>query len=216
MTNYGDGTVTPITIATNTPGTPITVGTSPFAIAITPNGQTAYVTNFGGGTVTPITIASNTPGTPIAVGTNPRGIAVTPDQAPTALFAVTPAAPGSASSFDGSASGAPVGSITNYAWTFGDGNSSPTNSTPTTTHTYTSAGPFTASLTVTDAAGTYYRQVFTGQTVSNNGAGLRRGVPIFHPSSRRDRHHPECRPPRRGYHGDGDGLGLCLHGRRAH
>ena len=70
-TNYGSGTVTPITLSTNTAGTPITVGTSPFAIAITPNGQTAYVDNYGSGTVTPITISSNTAGTPITVGTSP-------------------------------------------------------------------------------------------------------------------------------------------------
>ena len=43
--NYGDGTVTPIATATNTPGTPINVGTGPAGIAITPNGQTAYVAN---------------------------------------------------------------------------------------------------------------------------------------------------------------------------
>ena len=37
------GTVTPIATATNTAGTPITVGSDPDAIAITPDGKTAYV-----------------------------------------------------------------------------------------------------------------------------------------------------------------------------
>ena len=162
------GTVTPITIATNTAGTPITVGSGPRGIAITPNGQTAYVANGSTNTVTPITIASNTPGTAITVGSGPYFIAITPDQAPTASFTVTPALAGAATSFDGSASGAPYGSITNYAWTFGD-TATANTSTPTTTHTYATGGGYTATLTVTDSAGTSSTQVFTGQTVSNNG-----------------------------------------------
>jgi DNA-binding beta-propeller fold protein YncE len=46
--------VTSIDTATNTPDTPIPVATSPWGIAITPDGTTAYVTNFDDGTVTPI------------------------------------------------------------------------------------------------------------------------------------------------------------------
>ena len=57
------GTVTPITTATDTAGTPITAGSDPYAIAITPDGKTAYVANNGSGTVTPITTATDTAGT---------------------------------------------------------------------------------------------------------------------------------------------------------
>ena len=72
--------MTPITIATNTAGTPINVGGSPISIAITPDGNTAYVANDTySGTVTPIATATNTVGTPIAVGHSPTGIAITPD-----------------------------------------------------------------------------------------------------------------------------------------
>ena len=75
--------MTPIDVATNTPGMPITVGAYPYLLAITPNGQTAYVTNYGtlgtGDTVTPIATATNTPGTPITVGSGPYGIAMTPN-----------------------------------------------------------------------------------------------------------------------------------------
>jgi DNA-binding beta-propeller fold protein YncE len=39
--------VTPITRATNTDGTPITVGSDPIAIAITLDGTTAYVVSSG-------------------------------------------------------------------------------------------------------------------------------------------------------------------------
>jgi YVTN family beta-propeller protein len=67
-----DGTpanaVTPIRTATNTALKPIKVGEYPNAIAITPNGQTAYVVNDGSGTVTPINTATNTPGKAIRFG----------------------------------------------------------------------------------------------------------------------------------------------------
>ena len=65
--------MTPITTATNTAGKPIKVGKAPIWIAITPNGQTAYVANFGSDTVTPITTATNTPGKPIRVGPSAPG-----------------------------------------------------------------------------------------------------------------------------------------------
>ncbi len=73
------GMLTPVELATNTAGTPITVGTDPIGVAITPNGKTAYVTNAASGTVTPIELATNTAGTPITVGTDPIGVAITPN-----------------------------------------------------------------------------------------------------------------------------------------
>ena len=45
------------------PAPPITVGRNRSAIAITPDGKTAYVANHGSGTVTPISTATNTAGT---------------------------------------------------------------------------------------------------------------------------------------------------------
>src|SRR6266496_620302 len=74
----GWGAVIPITIATNTPGKPIKVGRVPTAIAITPDGKTAYVSSEDSSTVTPITTATNTAGKPIKVGPNPRRLASTP------------------------------------------------------------------------------------------------------------------------------------------
>ena len=73
------GVVTPVNIATGTAGTPITVGPMPTAIAITPDGKTAYVANEGSNTVTPITVATGTAGTPITVGSTPDAIAITPN-----------------------------------------------------------------------------------------------------------------------------------------
>jgi DNA-binding beta-propeller fold protein YncE len=55
--------VTPIDLATRTPGKPIHVRGSTFAaIAITPDGKTAYVAC--GNAVTPIDLATGTPGVP--------------------------------------------------------------------------------------------------------------------------------------------------------
>jgi YVTN family beta-propeller protein len=61
--------------------TPITVGTHPFGLAITPDGTTAYVANQLSASVTPIDTATNTPGPGIAVGVGPFGAAFTPDGA---------------------------------------------------------------------------------------------------------------------------------------
>jgi YVTN family beta-propeller protein len=61
------------------PGRPIKVGVRPAAIAITPDGKTAYVTNLLSSTVTPIATATNTPGKPIKVPRLPEAIAITPD-----------------------------------------------------------------------------------------------------------------------------------------
>jgi YVTN family beta-propeller protein len=72
----GRDTVTPIATATNTPGKPIKVGKGPWAIAITPDGKTAYVLNANSDTVTPIATATNTPGPPIPVGYIPYVIAI--------------------------------------------------------------------------------------------------------------------------------------------
>ncbi|MER5884035.1 S8 family serine peptidase [Streptomyces sp. NPDC001941] len=65
-------------------------------------------------------------------------------------------------SFDGSASKDPDGSISGYAWDFGDGS---TGKDAKTSHTYAKAGTYTVKLTVTDDAGntgTTSKQVTAG------------------------------------------------------
>ncbi len=61
------------------PGAPITVGIEPDQIAITPNGEMAYVTDFGGSTATAINTATGIVGATIKVGSHPDGIAITPN-----------------------------------------------------------------------------------------------------------------------------------------
>ena len=70
--------MTPISTATNRPGTPIKVGHGPDGIAITPDGKTAYVANYYSDTVTPILTATNTTERSIKVGRGPGPIAITP------------------------------------------------------------------------------------------------------------------------------------------
>ncbi|HMG35079.1 MAG TPA: glycoside hydrolase family 44 protein [Blastocatellia bacterium] len=75
-----------------------------------------------------------------------------PNQPPTARIAATPAsgvAPLTVS-FDGSGSTDADGTVSSYAWSFGDGG---TASGATASHVYSSAGSFTATLTVTDNVG---------------------------------------------------------------
>ena len=99
VANSGSGTVSVIDTVSNTlidtdPSTPdidpITVGSEPAGISVTPNGAYAYVNNSGDGTVSVIDTASNTlidtdPNTediidPITVGNQPKGgIAVSPN-----------------------------------------------------------------------------------------------------------------------------------------
>ena len=79
----GDGTVTPITVASNTPGTAIpAVGTNPDQIAMTLGGKTAYLTDNGSNNMYPIALPAGTVGSPIQVGgvnVRPLGIAITRD-----------------------------------------------------------------------------------------------------------------------------------------
>jgi DNA-binding beta-propeller fold protein YncE len=75
----GTYTITPITIATNTPGTPIQMSTNAQSLAVTPDGETLYASTDKG--VMPLNIATNTFGTviPVGVGRGYTALAITPD-----------------------------------------------------------------------------------------------------------------------------------------
>jgi YVTN family beta-propeller protein len=94
VANGTSGTVIPISTATNAPGKPIRVGPHPGtatntpgkpirvggfsdAIAVAPDGKTAYVANDTSGTVIPINTATNTPGKPIHVSPHPGAVGFT-------------------------------------------------------------------------------------------------------------------------------------------
>jgi PKD repeat protein/outer membrane protein assembly factor BamB len=71
---------------------------------------------------------------------------------PVASFTFSPSAPkvGETVNFDASASMDPDGTITSYAWNFGDGN---TGTGKTTSHAYEAVARYTVTLTVTDNDG---------------------------------------------------------------
>jgi YVTN family beta-propeller protein len=161
--------VTPIDLTGNTAGTPITLSDVPFRIAVTPDGKTAYVANEGTGSVTPIDVTTNTAGTPITLGGSATGIAIVPDQAPAAAFTASATSVGHATMFDASGSSDSDGTVGQYQWSFGDGEAISTGS-PTITHSYATAGAYTATVTVTDNEGCSTRTVFTGQTMSCHGS----------------------------------------------
>lgn len=181
FTNYGFGnTVTPIDIATNTTEAPIQVKGGPIFIAITPNSEIAYVTNLThlnqsdgvglGKTINLIDIKTNKVTSSITGRKGPLGITITPDQAPQAFFTTLLAPAQSKTFFDASASKSPVGKIANYTWDFGDGSLPITKTSPFIKHRYKKSGSYTVTLIVTNSAGTSNKQVFTGQTVSNQGS----------------------------------------------
>ena len=91
-----------------------------------------------------VTITDNAAGSPHLVSLSGTGTSNNP---PVASF--VSACTGLTCNFNGSASSDSDGTITSYAWSFGDG---ATGSGPTVSHTYT-AGTYTVRLTVTDNGG---------------------------------------------------------------
>jgi PKD repeat protein len=89
--------------------------------------------------------------TPANTGSTSKVI-TTQDHPPIASFSTstTSTLTGSSISFNGTASYDPDGTVSSWAWNFGDGN---TGVGATASHTYDSAGNYTVTLTVTDNAG---------------------------------------------------------------
>jgi YVTN family beta-propeller protein len=148
-----------------------------FSCAVSPDGSQVWVGMAGAPALTGGVVVFNA-STHAIIGQNELdngnvlAIAFGPDQAPNAALAVTPGPEYQSTQFDASASTSPYSTITNYAWNFGDGTTANTT-TPTTSHVYTSPGPFTATVTETDAIGTSTAST----TVVNGTENMRTGGP---------------------------------------
>ncbi len=108
--------------------------------------RTTFTAGVPGGTPTPVS-------GPAIDGQDWRGKAVFlstvgPNVPPAAAF--TPSCGGLTCAVNGTASTDPDGTITSYAWTFGDG---ATATGPTASHAYAAAGTYSVGLTVTDNRG---------------------------------------------------------------
>jgi YVTN family beta-propeller protein len=185
VTNYADGTISQITLTNDALGavTVSNAGSDPVGVAVTPDGATAYIADAvpAAQSVTTGTLSelglpatAGTP-TPITVGAGPNAVAITPDQAPVASLVVTAGLATQPSHFDASQSVFPSAPGASYYWDFGDG----TNTTTTVSHvdhSYAVGGNYPASVTVSDTDGTSTAQIFTGQTVSLNGAASARAM----------------------------------------
>jgi len=73
------GVVTPVNISAGTVGRRIKAGKDAVAIAVTPDGKTAYVANFYSGTITPVDLTRGVAEPPIRAGALPRAIVIAPD-----------------------------------------------------------------------------------------------------------------------------------------
>jgi RHS repeat-associated protein len=82
---------------------------------------------------------------------------------------------GAAISFNGANSSDPDGTITGYAWEFGDG-ATGTGATPQ--HVYTSAGTFTVKLTVTDNQSAQSNATTTATIAGSGGTGCSSSQPL--------------------------------------
>jgi YVTN family beta-propeller protein len=169
VADYGDETATAIDTQTRqVVGMPIPTGNESYEVAITPNGKTAYVADYGDDTVTAIDTQTDQP-TTIPDPGGPWQVVVIPDRSPTPSFTASQPEPGAPVAFNGSASSDPDGSIASFDWSFGDG-ATALNGGPTPTHQYSTAGTYTAGLSVTDNEGCSISFVFTGRTAYCSGS----------------------------------------------
>jgi YVTN family beta-propeller protein len=173
------GTISVIDTALDQVVKTIPVGEFPTEVALTPDGKTAYVTEAGSSNVVAIdTVTAQVIGPPIEfVGGGSQAIAITPNLSPTAAFTASSDPTTFTATFDGSASTDPDGTVTSYAWAFGDGSAASevsTNLGTTATgssavHIYPGPGTYPAQLTVRDNEGCGVAEVFTGRTAYCSG-----------------------------------------------
>jgi PKD repeat protein len=159
FTSTEDGLSTAVDASTSTdPDGTVAAYSWSFGDGATAQGPTASHTYAAAGTYdVAVTVTDDDGATDVEV--QPVTVVAPPVNAPpTAAF--TSSATGLAVSFDGSVSADADGTVTGYAWTFGDG---ATAQGPTPSHTYTAGGTYSVVLTVIDDDG---RTATTGNDVT--------------------------------------------------
>jgi hypothetical protein len=178
------------------------------SIAISPDQETLLAT-IGGGTLNtaatlfpvalaaggsmspasrPINLTTGVPESDPALGPTPgpEAVVVTPDQAPVASLTTPPAVQvGHPVTFNASSSTVAYGSVSSFAWNFGDG-TSVTTAIPTVSHTYAAPGPHIVTVLETDSAGTSTTTGLAGVVGAVDGPGqtpYRRASPLAQTST---------------------------------
>ena len=157
----GDGNDGPVSEAVSPDGSTLLVAGTDF------NTNQAMVDSFGLPALSPLGTNAISNFGSLA---GPQELAITPDQAPVAAFSSAVGAAGSASTFNAGGSSVAYGSVNQFHWTFGDGQSQ-TTAVQTTSHTYAVAGNYTVTLVETDSAGTSVPPSVGGTFFSVNGPG---------------------------------------------
>jgi YVTN family beta-propeller protein len=174
VTNYASRRISTFSVQANTPGPVIPAsGLRPYYVAVSPDGGSMFFSSYEPSRLYRVSTQGNIVGQPATVGEGAAGVAIVPDQPPTAAFSLMQSRvrPGVPASFDASASSDSDGTISSYAWAFGDGVSA-SSAAPIFTHTFAKPGTYASTLRVTDNEGCSTRFVFTGQTASCNGSPL--------------------------------------------
>lgn len=147
---------------------------SPFFTVPTPDSRTLFVIDQNvPAHVFPIDVKSLLPGTPVSTPGIYQDITMSPDLSPIANFVFQEDKKCSfVVRFDASTSSSPTGTITQYDWNFGDGQTLSTTS-PFVEHKYSRKTKCVfVTLRVTNSAGTSINQVWSSRLMSNFGSLL--------------------------------------------
>jgi YVTN family beta-propeller protein len=139
-------------------------------LAVSPDGRKVFTNSEGQDVIAGLDTSTNQAIGPIATGDGAGPLAFVPDQSPVASFAPpVKARPGVPTTLSGSASSDPDGTVSTFAWLFGDGGTV-TGAESSPVHTFAKPGDYQVTLTVTDNEGCSVPMVYTGHTASCHGS----------------------------------------------
>ena len=168
---------------------------SPYWAVSTPDSKTVFVIDENvPAHVIPIDVKTLLPGTPITTSGIYQDITMSPDLSPVAHFTFTKSEDEKNRTvivrFDASLSSSPVGTIVQYNWNFGDGDTFIT-STPLIDHIYQkNRHSVVVTLVVTNSAGTSTSQVWSSRLMSNFGSSVAQRSKLL--ILRKEKHHHCC------------------------